>query len=135
MKVKKLNHVGVAAVDADKSAEFFAKYLGGQVLNRDLIPDQQMISEQVRIGDGVLELMETTEPDGVIGAFIAKKGAGMHHISFGVSGLVELVETLEADGVRIINKQLDGPSKFCFIHPRSTGGILIELSEEPEDNN
>lgn len=132
MGVHKLNHIGVAAKNADKTADFFQKYLGARIISRDLIPDQQMISEQIMVGNQVLEVMETVAPDGVIGKFISKRGEGIHHISLGVSELEKLIEIMEADGIQIIGKQLDQKNKVAFISPRSTGGILIELCEESE---
>jgi len=130
MKVSEVGHIGIAASSADKSIAFFTEKLGGTLLHKELVPDQKMVSAMVQLGNNRLEIMESTQPDGVVAKFIAKKGEGIHHISLTVENIVELIRSLEADGIRVLGKQLESSEvKFAFIAPSDTGGILIELVE------
>lgn len=133
MEVKKIGHIGIAAKDAKTVVEFFTKNLGGVLISSKEEADQQLISHMVDFGNSCLEIMETTVPEGVIGKFIEKRGAGLHHISLKVSGIEEFAAKLEADGVRIVGKNFEDPAlKYMFLDPRSTGGVLVEMVESKE---
>ena len=133
MEVKKIGHVGVAAEDAAAMVDFFTKELGGTLISSEEEASQQLISHMVSFGDCCLEIMETTTPEGVIGKFIEKRGAGLHHISLRVLEIEAFAAKLEATGVRIIGKNFADPDlKYMFIDPRSTGGVLVEMVESKE---
>ena len=130
MKIKGIAHVGIACADGNKMVDIYSDMLGAVLQSQTEEKGQQLISSMVQIGDSCLELMETTTPDGVIGKYIAKRGQGVHHISFAVEGLVELVSSLEEKGYAFAQKELSDPHlRFAFISPKSAGGLLIELVE------
>ena len=93
------------------------------------IPEAKQISSIVKIGEGFLELIEPTDPDGVAGKFLREKGGGLHHISLLCEDAIALCEGLEAKGIKIINKITNGPYRGGFIHPKSSKGILFELKD------
>jgi len=130
MPAETIAHIGIAAADGDKMVAFFTKYLNGILESRTEYPERMQISSMVRIGDCQLEIMEGTSPDGVVGKYLEKRGAGLHHISIQTSKLAELTESLEAEGVQIIGKDLNDPTvHVAFISPKSTGGVLVEMYE------
>lgn len=132
MAVKKIGHIGVAAENGEGLVSFFTENLGGRLISRENVPDQKLVSSMVQFGNCCLEIMETTDPNGVIGKFVSKKGGGLHHISFQVDHLAELVAELEEKGANFVDKALDGKLKYAFINPRSAGGVLVELVEFSE---
>ncbi len=130
MKVNEVGHIGIAASNAEHTIAFFTEKLGGTLLQKTPVPEQKLISAMVQLGNTRLEIMESTEPDGVVGRYIAKKGEGIHHLSLTVENIVELIESLERDGIHVLGKQLSSPEvKYAFVAPQDTGGILLELVE------
>lgn len=123
-------HIGVAVENGKSTAEFYQKYLGGEILSRMEFPEMEQVSTMVRIGACELELIEPTNENGVIGKYLSKKGPGLHHFSIEVEGIHNLADELEAEGIQVIGKNFDDPDvHFMFISPKSTGGVLIELVE------
>jgi len=109
---------------------FFVEHLNGVLESQTEYPERKQISSMVRIGECQLEIMEGTAPDGVVGKFLEKRGAGLHHISLQVKNLADLIRKLEAAGIRLIGKDLEDPVvHVAFIPPKSSGGVLIELYE------
>lgn len=130
MSSEKLAHVGIVAADGDKMANFFAKHLGGVIESKTEYAELQQISTMVRIGECCLEIMEGTSPSGVVGKFLEKHGAGLHHISLEVNDLNTLVSQLENAGILLIGKDLENPTvHVAFISPKATGGVLVEMYE------
>lgn len=126
----RLHHVGIATVNGQQTSEFFEKHLGGTLVSTTDYPEMKQVSRMVQLGECQLEIMEGTDPDGVVSKYIEKKGAGLHHISIEVRDLVALAEKLEASGILLLSKSLEDPHvRYLFISPKSTGGILIELCE------
>ena len=130
MAVENFAHVGIVAADGNKMVSFFTEHLGGVLEKQTEYPERKQISSMVRIGECQLEIMEGTAPDGVVGKFLEKRGAGLHHISLQVKNLKGLVADLEAAGVQIIAKSLEDPTiHIAFVSPKSSGGVLIEMFE------
>ncbi len=129
-----LDHIGIATPSLE-GADFF-KILG--------LPDQgteEVPTESVKVGffqtdnEAMIELLEPTSPESPIAKFMDKRGPGIHHICFRVQGIDELVTVLKDKGVRLINEEPRPGAHNCrvvFIHPKSTGGVLVELSEKAE---
>lgn len=128
--IKGINHLGIVVKSIDDVVDFLKESFGAEELKRVPFPNLQQISAIVRIGDGCLELMEPTGPDGTAGKFLESKGGGLHHISFLCDDVAEESEALEAKGLKIIGKMFNQPPKLAFIHPKSAKGILIELAEK-----
>ncbi|PKM90476.1 MAG: methylmalonyl-CoA epimerase [Firmicutes bacterium HGW-Firmicutes-12] len=130
MNIEGISHIGIAASKLDETVSFFTEILGGELVSREWVDDQKLISAMVKLGDDCIEIMESTDRDGIISKYIAKKGEGIHHISLRVKDIVGLIGTLEKKGICVIGKQLNSSEiKMAFISPRSAFGILIELVE------
>lgn len=126
-----VDHIGIAVRSLDERLALY-RALGLEVEGREDVP-----SEKVRVAflpaEGTkIELLEATSPDSPIAAFIEKRGEGMHHVCFRVDDIRAAMASLKAQGVQLLS---DEPrpgahgSRVCFVHPRSAGGVLIELSE------
>jgi len=127
--IKGINHVGIAVRNIDEVLGFLKEAYGAEEVSRTEFPQMKQVSAIVKIGDGYLELMEPTAPDGVVGKFIEAKGGGLHHISLLCDDLGRTCQALEDKGVQIIGKMLEGPVKVAFVHPKSAKGLLWELAE------
>lgn len=98
------------------------------------IPDQKVRTAFFQIGQTKVELLESTDPEGPVGKFIKKKGEGVHHIAFAVENLADALREVEAKGFQLIDKQPRQGAEglnIVFLHPKSTGGVLLELCENP----
>ncbi len=134
--MKKLEHIGIAVKNLDESNALFARLLG-----REHYKIEEVVSEGVRtsffeIGGVKIELLEATKPDSPIAKFIEKKGEGIHHLAFEVDGIITVVENFVKDGFTSLNaepKPGADNKMISFLHPKSTGGVLVELCEEKVD--
>ena len=132
-----LDHVAVAVEDIERSVQIFSA-LGLKFSDeRELVSEQKVITAFAPVDTHAhLELLQTTDPNGPIGKFIATKGAGIHHLCFRVPQLAQLMGKLQGQGMQFLYpapKLGAGGKLVNFIHPKSTGGILIELSQEPQE--
>jgi len=133
--IKKIDHIGIVVKSIEKASELFSNILGLKVGGEELIEEQKVKVAFLPLGDSELELLESTSPDGPIARFIKKKGEGIQHIAFRVDNLEKVLEKLKEEGVRLIDEKPRygaGGAKIAFLHPKSTNGILIELSERKE---
>jgi methylmalonyl-CoA epimerase len=133
--IKKIDHIGIAVKSIEKTSELFSNILGLKVAGEEIIEEQKVKVAFLPLGDSELELLESTSPDGPVARFIEKKGEGIQHIAFRVDNLEKILEKLKEDGVRLIDEKPRygaGGAKIAFLHPKSTNGILIELSERNE---
>ena len=131
-KILSIEHVGVAVDDLNGISDIFGDLLGLELRSREKIDDQQVITDIYEIGSGKLEFLKATSKDSPIARFIDKKGSGMHHIALLIDHLQPALDYLKDQGVRLIDEKprigAEGLS-IAFIHPKSTGGILVELCE------
>jgi methylmalonyl-CoA/ethylmalonyl-CoA epimerase len=132
--VKKLDHVGLAVNNAEETAALFSKLFGFEVTESRAEPEAGFKSTLISRADVTLELIEPLGPQGMIQRFIEKRGEGLHHISIRVADLAEEMKRLKALGVQFAGEEAAevGDSKVIFIHPRSTGGLLIELNQKKQ---
>jgi methylmalonyl-CoA/ethylmalonyl-CoA epimerase len=127
----KINHVAIVVNDIDATLPFWRDVLGlpgGQTQN---VPQEQVRIAFLEAGDSHIELVQPTSPDSGIARYLEKRGAGMHHICFEVADLEGTMTHMVANGVELLNdspKERDG-RRYVFIHPKSTGGVLVELYE------
>ena len=132
-KILGIEHVGIAANDLNGISDVFGDLLGLKLSSREKIDDQQVITDIYETGSGKLEFLKATGPDSSIARFIDKKGEGMHHIALKVDNLQAALDYLKAQGVQLIDTSprigAEG-LKIAFLHPKSTGGVLIELCEK-----
>ncbi|MGD1153634.1 MAG: VOC family protein [Syntrophales bacterium] len=135
MTLKNITEVGVAVRDLEKTTQMLVDILGGEAGQVLDVPAFGMRFRMVRLGNVDLELMEPTDPDGMIAKFIQTKGEGLHHIAFAVDDIGESIMRLKEKGCKLVNEKpleiLGG--KVVFLHPKSFSGIAIELIEYPED--
>jgi methylmalonyl-CoA/ethylmalonyl-CoA epimerase len=129
--IKKINHVAIAVPDVDASLTFWQDALGLKVDHVEDVPSQKSTVVFLPIGESEVELVKPTSEDTGVAKFIAERGGGMHHLCFEVDDIVSVLADLKAKGVRLIDetpKELPG-RKMAFVHPKSTGGVLVELYE------
>jgi methylmalonyl-CoA epimerase len=128
-----LDHLGIAVKSLDAARAIYEK-LGLRASPEEVVPHEQVRVSMIPIGETRLELLEPTSADSAIGRFIAKRGEGLHHICLRVPDLAAAVEKLKKDGVRLISDEIKtgaGGHRYIFVHPSSTGGVLLELVESP----
>ncbi len=129
---EKIDHIGIAVKDLDRALRFYRDQLGLELKEIEEVDEQKVKVAFVPVSESNLELLEPTDSSGPVGKFLAKKGEGFHHISFRVSDLEGKLKQLQEQGGELIDTEPRygaGGAKIAFIHPRSTGGILIELCE------
>ena len=128
-----IDHLGVA-VKSLAAARTFYENLGLPVVGEETVEGEQVRLAMVPVGESRIELLEATSPESAIARFIAKRGEGLHHIALRVNDLAATVERLKKSGTRLISEEIKvgaGGHLYVFVHPSSTGGVLLELCEEP----
>jgi methylmalonyl-CoA/ethylmalonyl-CoA epimerase len=130
-EIKKINHVAIAVSDLEGMLGFWRDGLGLEVERVEEVPSQKAVVAFIPVGDSEIELVKPTAEDTGVAKFLAERGGGMHHLCFEVDNIAEMLADLKAKGVRLINETpLELPGrKMAFIHPKSTGGVLVELYE------
>jgi len=129
----KLDHVGIAVRSLSGALPAFEAALGGTATAPEEVADQKVNVVFIRTGEAGIELLESTSPEGPIGRFVEKRGEGIHHLSFLVDDLEKALDRCRAAGIRLIDETprrgAEG-KRIAFLHPKSTNGVLIELSEK-----
>jgi methylmalonyl-CoA/ethylmalonyl-CoA epimerase len=128
-----IDHLGVA-VKSLATARTFYENLGLSVVGEETVEGEQVRLAMVPVGESRIELLEATSPESAIARFIAKRGEGLHHIALRVNDLAATVERLKKSGTRLISEDIKvgaGGHLYVFVHPSSTGGVLLELCEDP----
>jgi methylmalonyl-CoA/ethylmalonyl-CoA epimerase len=131
MKILKIDHIGIAVKNLAESSKLY-ELLGIKSTGTEEVADQKVKVAFFPVGDSEVELLESTVPDGPIARYIEKNGEGIQHIALRVDDLEEALAELKAEGVRLIDEKPRygaGGARIAFVHPKSTGGILLELSE------
>ncbi|SHI95767.1 methylmalonyl-CoA epimerase [Geosporobacter subterraneus DSM 17957] len=132
MKVLKVDHIGVAVKSLDETLKFYQEMLGLELHGTETVEEQKVKVAFLPVGDTEVELLESTDPEGPIAKFIEKKGEGIQHIAFRVENIEEAIAELMAKGVKMIDEKPRygaGGAKIAFCHPKSTNGVLVEISE------
>jgi methylmalonyl-CoA/ethylmalonyl-CoA epimerase len=132
MKPSHIEHIGIAVTNLNEAISFYEKVLGLTCYNIEEVPDQKVRTAFFMVGQTKIELLESTDPEGPIGKFIAKKGEGIHHIAFSVEKIEEQLIHAAEQGITLIDcKPRKGAEDLdiAFLHPKSTSGVLIELCE------
>lgn len=128
----KIDHIGIAVKSIDKALEFYNKQIGLNCEGTEYIKTQEVRVAFLPIGDSEIELLEPTGEKSAVTKFIEKRGEGIHHIAFRVSNIEEEIERLKGLGIQFIDESPSygaGGASIAFIHPKSTGGVLVELCE------
>lgn len=132
MKTTVVDHIGIAVKSIDEALKFWEDTLGIKCHGVEEVADQKVKTAFLPIADTEVELLEGTSPESPVSKFIESKGEGIHHLAIRVDGLEAALEELKAKGVRLIDEKPRlgaGGARIAFLHPKATGGILLELSE------
>jgi methylmalonyl-CoA/ethylmalonyl-CoA epimerase len=125
-----VHHVGIAVDDLERAVETYRRLFGAEVEHRESVADQGADVALLRIGDDRIELLAAIGPDTPVGKFLAKRGAGMHHLAFEVDDVGAELVRLSAAGAELVDERprrgLLG-LEVAFLHPDATGGVLAEL--------
>jgi len=128
----KIDHLGIAVRSIDQALRFYRDQLGLDVAMRETVAAERVNVAMLPVGEPRIELLEPTEADSVIGNFLEKRGEGLHHVALKVPDLHAAVERLRRSGTRLLNEPRAGAGGhlYVFVHPSSTGGVLLELIQE-----
>lgn len=129
----KIEHIGIAVKELSAAVPLFEKLLNSQCYKTEQIESEKVNTAFFKKGDTKIELLESTDPQGVVAKFIDKKGEGMHHIAFEVEDIAAEMARLKAEGFILLNdtpKPGADNKMVCFLHPKETSGVLIELCME-----
>lgn len=135
MKFKKVDHIGIAVPSLDEAVKTYTALLGKSPEHFEEVTEQKAKTAFFGVGETNLELLQSTSPDGPIGKFIEKNGGrgGLHHICIQVDDIENALEEYKKQGIQLIDQKprigAHG-KKIAFVHPKSTGGVLLELSEK-----
>jgi len=130
----KVDHIGVAVPDLERALGVWRDVLGLELQDIEVVPDQKVKVAKLRAGESVIELLEPTEEDSPVGRFLVRSGGGIHHICLEVEDLEAALEAFAAKGLRLIDEKPRcgaGGHRIAFVHPKSMGGVLLELTEAP----
>ena len=126
----KINHIAVVVENLDNALIFWRDALGLELHRTEENEQEEVNIGFLAAGESEIELLQPTNPDSGIGKYLARKGAGLHHICIEVADIAASMEQLRAHGIEFINdtpKTRPEGTQYCFIHPKSTGGVLVEL--------
>ena len=131
--IKKIEHIGIAVKNLDEANKIYEQLLGSPPYKMETVDSEGVNTSFFKTGESKVELLQATKDESAIAKFIAKKGEGIHHIAFAVEDIHKEIKRLKEDGYAIIN---ESPKKgadnklICFVHPKNTKGVLIELCQE-----
>ncbi len=131
--MKKIEHLGIAVRDLEKSNDLYAKLLGTKHYKVESVDSEGVNTSFFKIGQSKIELLEASKPDSPIAKFIKKRGEGIHHIAFEVADVEAEMKRLSEAGFQLLNekpKRGADNKLVCFVHPKSANGVLIELCQE-----
>lgn len=132
MKVNKIDHIGIAVKNAEERLKLYKDFLGLEVIKEEVLPERGLKVYFIQIGESRFELLEPLNENSEISSFLEKKGEGIHHIAVNVNGIEEAVELAKKNGLKPLSetpKVGAGGTKVLFLHPKTTGGVLLELVE------
>ena len=133
MKIKHIDHIGIAVKSIEEGKKFFSDILGLKLQKTEIVEEQKVMTGFFPITDSELELLESTAPDGPVAKYIDARGEGVQHIAFRVENIDEALKELKEKGVRLIDQEARkgaGGARIAFIHPKETHGVLVELCEK-----
>lgn len=131
--MKKLEHIGIAVKNLDKSNALFARLLGAEAYKIEMVQSEGVRTSFFEVSGVKIELLEAIKSDSPIANFIEKRGEGIHHLAFAVDDIRQAVEEYKKEDFHFINESpRDGADNklICFLHPKATNGVLIELCQE-----
>ena len=133
MELTHIEHIGIAVKNLEKSIEFYEDVLGLKCYRIEKVEDQKVRTAFFKMGDTKIELLESTEPNGPVGKFIAKRGEGIHHIAFATDNLDKTLTELKTKNIALIDEKPRSGAEglnIAFLHPKAANGVLIEMCEK-----
>jgi methylmalonyl-CoA/ethylmalonyl-CoA epimerase len=134
MTTSHIEHIGIAVKNLKEAIKMYESIFGISCYKIEEVPDQKVRTAFFQIGQTKIELLESNDPEGPVSKFIERKGEGVHHIAITVENLAETLKEMEAKGFQILDKKPRQGAEglnIAFLHPKSTGGVLLELCEDP----
>ena len=129
----KVDHLGIAVKSIAQARKFYEQ-LGMHIVSEEVVEHEKVRAAMLPVGESRFELLEGTSDDSVITRFIAKRGEGLHHVAVHVDDISATFEELKQKGVRLISDEIKigaGGHLYFFVHPSATGGVLLELCQDP----
>ena len=129
----KIEHIGIAVKDLANAVPLYEKLLNSQCYKTESVPSENVDTAFFRSGEAKIELLQSTTENGVISRFIEKKGEGIHHLAFEVADIEAEMKRLKEQGFVLLNdvpKPGADNKLICFLHPKNTNGVLVELCQE-----
>lgn len=133
MDATRIDQVAIAVEDLDAAIELWTSAFGLEVEYREEVASDGVEEAMLKIGDGYIQLLQATREDSPIAKFIARNGPGLHHVGFAVESVADALDHLREQGVELIDEEPrpgGGGHTVAFVHPKGTGGVLVELVEE-----
>lgn len=133
----KIEHLGIAVTDLNTSIPLFEKLLNTACYKRESVAREGVETAFFATGPNKIELLQATQPDSPIAKFLQKQGPGLHHVAFAVDDIQAEMKRLSAQGIRLLSDEPKPGADhklICFLHPKDTGGMLIELCQDREPN-
>ena len=130
-----IDHVGIAVSDLGEAVERYRRTFGLEPVHRERMDDQGVEEVLFAVGESFVQLLGALGPDTPVGRFLGKRGPGVHHVGYRVASVADALEHLRAEGVGLIDEAPRAGSRgttIAFVHPKDTGGVLVELVEAPE---
>ena len=131
--MQKIEHIGIAVDDIDKSNALFSKIFGKENFKSEVVESEGVVTSFFKIGDSKIELVAATNSESPIAKYLEKNRVGMHHLAFDVDDIKKEMIRLKSEGIRLLNeipKKGADNKLICFLHPKDTNGVLIELCQE-----
>ncbi|RLC33702.1 MAG: methylmalonyl-CoA epimerase, partial [Deltaproteobacteria bacterium] len=132
----KVDHLGIAVNSIEEGKNFWSDILGLPLEGVETVEEQKVTTAFLPVGESEVELLESTSPDGPVAKYIEKKGQGIQHVAFRVDDIDAALAELKEKGVQLIDqvpRRGAGGGRIAFLHPKATGGVLVELCERPND--
>ncbi len=132
MKILKIDHLGIAVDNLDQGKNFWTDVLELKFEGVETVEEQKVRTAFIPVGESEVELLESTSPDGPIAKYIEKRGQGIQHVAFQVPDIEEALSELKEKGIQLIDEKPRigaGGARIAFLHPKATGGVLVEICE------
>ncbi len=130
--IRKIDHIGIAVKNLEEALKLYTEVLGLEIEGTEVVEDQKVKVAFLPVGDSEIELLESTDPEGPIARYIEKRGEGIQHLALRVDDIEQALEEVKKKGIKLIDEKPRygaGNARIAFLHPKSTNGVLIELTE------
>jgi len=132
MEILKIDHIGIAVNSIDEGKKFWSDVLGLAFEGTETVEAQKVTTAFFPVSESEVELLESTSPDGPVAKYIEKRGPGIQHVAFRVKNIEAALDELKKKGIKLIDEKPRngaGGARIAFLHPKATGGVLVELCE------